>query len=82
MLGVGREGITVAAGQLQKARLIDYSRGHIVAVECSQLEARGRGRYRVFKREYERLLPDTRRRKSLPRVSIRGSSGSWIGEAS
>ena len=57
MLGVRREGVTEAAGKLQKAGLIHYSRGHIAVLDRPQLEARVCECYAVVKREYDRLLP-------------------------
>jgi len=57
MLGVRREGVTEAAGHLQKAGLIHYSRGRIVVIDRPNLEARVCECYSVVKREYERLLP-------------------------
>ena len=57
MLGVRREGVTEAAGHLQKAELIHYSRGKIVVIDRPKLEARVCECYAVVKREYERLLP-------------------------
>lgn len=56
MLGVRREGVTEAAGRLQKAGLIEYSRGHIVVLDRTKLEARVCECYSVVKREYDRLL--------------------------
>ena len=56
MLGVRREGVTEAAGRLQKAGLIQYSRGHIEVLDRPQLEARVCECYAVVKREYDRLL--------------------------
>ena len=56
MLGVRREGVTEAAGRLQKAGLIRYSRGHIVVLDRPKLEARVCECYAVVKREYDRLL--------------------------
>ncbi len=57
LLGVRREGITEAAGKLQKAGLIHYSRGHIAVSDRPRLEARVCECYAVVKREYDRLLP-------------------------
>jgi CRP-like cAMP-binding protein len=57
MLGVRREGVTEAAGNLQKAGLIRYSRGRITVLERTLLEARVCECYAVVKKEYERLLP-------------------------
>jgi CRP-like cAMP-binding protein len=58
MLGVRREGVTQAAGDLQAAGLIDYSRGSITVHDRPRLEARVCECYAVVKREYERLLPE------------------------
>ncbi len=58
MLGVRREGVTEAAGKLQKAGLIRYSRGHIAVLDRPRLEARVCECYAVIKREYDRLLPE------------------------
>jgi CRP-like cAMP-binding protein len=59
MLGVRREGVTEAAGKLQRAGLIHYSRGHITVVDRPGLEARVCECYQVVKKEFDRLLPDT-----------------------
>jgi len=56
MLGVRREGVTEAAGKLQAAELIRYSRGQIVVLDRSGLEARVCECYAVVKKEYDRLL--------------------------
>ena len=56
MLGVRREGVSAAAGKLQQSGLIHQSRGHIVALDRSQLEARACECYAVVKRENARLL--------------------------
>jgi CRP-like cAMP-binding protein len=57
MLGVRREGVTEAAGKLQKAGLIRYNRGHITLLDRPGLEARSCECYAVVKREFNRLLP-------------------------
>jgi len=56
MLGVRREGVTEAAGRLQAAGLIRYSRGHIEVLDRPRLEARVCECYAVVKKEYDRLL--------------------------
>jgi CRP-like cAMP-binding protein len=57
MLGVRREGVTEAAGNLQADGLITYRRGHITVVDRPGLERRTCECYAVVRREYERLLP-------------------------
>jgi CRP-like cAMP-binding protein len=57
MLGVRREGVTEAAGNLQAAGLIEYSRGKITVLDRKKLEARVCECYAVVKKEYDRLLP-------------------------
>jgi CRP-like cAMP-binding protein len=57
MLGVRREGVTEAAGKLQAAGLIEYSRGKISVLDRRRLEERVCECYAVVKKEYDRLLP-------------------------
>ena len=57
MLGVRREGVTEAAGNLQKDGLIRYSRGRITVLERNKLEQRVCECYAVVRTEFERLLP-------------------------
>ncbi|WP_434782227.1 Crp/Fnr family transcriptional regulator [Ferrovum myxofaciens] len=57
MLGVRREGVTEAAGNVQKAGLIKYSRGHITILDRVDLEKRVCECYAVVKKEFDRLLP-------------------------
>lgn len=57
MLGVRREGVTEAAGKLQKLGVIEYSRGHITVLDRQRLEQLSCECYAVVKRETDRLLP-------------------------
>jgi len=57
MLGVRREGVNDAAGKLQEAGLINYSRGQITVLDRAGLENRVCECYQVVKTETERLLP-------------------------
>jgi CRP-like cAMP-binding protein len=59
MLGVRREGVTEAAGNLHRAKLIDYRRGRITVLDRAALERRSCECYAVVKKEYDRLLPAT-----------------------
>ncbi|MGI8733928.1 MAG: Crp/Fnr family transcriptional regulator [Pyrinomonadaceae bacterium] len=56
MLGVRREGVTVAAGRLQDAGAISYVRGHIKILDRQKLEETVCECYRVVKDEFDRLL--------------------------
>ena len=56
MLGVRRMGVTEAAGKLQSAGLIEYSRGRITVLDRKRLEAQSCECYGVVKAEYDRLL--------------------------
>ena len=57
MLGVRREGVTEAAGRLQQAGLISYSRGRITVLNRKALEKRVCECYAVVRNEFNRLLP-------------------------
>jgi CRP-like cAMP-binding protein len=56
MLGVRREGVTEAAGRLQKLGVIEYRRGHINVIDRPRLEQLSCECYAVVKRETDRLL--------------------------
>ena len=56
MLGVRREGVTEAAGKLQKLGVIEYNRGHIRVLDRTALEVLSCECYAVVKRESDRLL--------------------------
>jgi CRP-like cAMP-binding protein len=57
MLGVRREGVTEAAGKLQKAGVIEYARGKITVLDRPELEKMSCECYDVVKRETLRLQP-------------------------
>lgn len=57
MLGVRREGVTDAAGKLQRQGIIEYSRGQITVLDRAGLERLSCECYAVVKRETDRLLP-------------------------
>jgi CRP-like cAMP-binding protein len=57
MLGVRREGVTEAAGKLQRLGVIQYSRGRITVIDRLKLEELSCECYAVVKRETDRLLP-------------------------
>jgi CRP-like cAMP-binding protein len=56
MLGVRREGVTEAAGNLQRAGLIRYSRGRITVLDRARVERSVCECYAVVKKEFDRLL--------------------------
>lgn len=61
MLGVRREGVTEAAGKLQKLGIIRYARGRIKVLDRPRLEQLCCECYAVVKTETDRLLPNLRR---------------------
>ena len=56
MLGVRREGVTVAAGNLQDAGAISYVRGHIKILNRQKLEETVCECYQVVRAEFDRLI--------------------------
>jgi CRP-like cAMP-binding protein len=70
MLGVRREGVSVAATRLQKRGVIKYSRGTISILDRTKLEAEACECYQVVMDEYDRLLGEyipTNRVRSISR---------------
>jgi CRP-like cAMP-binding protein len=65
MLGVRREGITEAAGNLQRAGYISYRRGHIAVLDRAGLETTACECYAVVRKEMGRLLADVRYRQDV-----------------
>ncbi|MCD2450382.1 Crp/Fnr family transcriptional regulator [Methylicorpusculum oleiharenae] len=57
MLGVRREGVTVAALKLQELGVIEYHRGHITVLDRPKLEKLCCECYAVVKQETDRLFP-------------------------
>lgn len=57
MLGVRREGVTNAAGKLERAGVIEYTRGNITVLDREKLEHLCCECYAVVKKETDRLLP-------------------------
>ena len=68
MLGVRREGITQAAGNLQDAGFIRYRRGHIAVLDRSGLEKHVCECYAVVKKEMSRLLSDVQYRQGASAI--------------
>jgi hypothetical protein len=80
---VRREGVTEAAGKLQKAGVIIYRRGHIKVLDRAKLEAMSCECYEVVRAQTDRLLPlvaPTRRRDCSVCVRSRACSPCGVEE--
>jgi len=56
MLGVHRPAVTLAAGVLQRAGLIRYTRGHVTVLDRAGLEAASCACYELTRKNYKRLM--------------------------
>jgi CRP-like cAMP-binding protein len=56
MLGVARQSVSIAVGDLQESGLISYHRGHMKILDRPGLETASCECYRIVRREFERLL--------------------------
>jgi CRP-like cAMP-binding protein len=63
MLGVQRTGVTAAAGALQRAGLIRYTRGNVTLLDRRTLERLSCECYAISKLEFDRLLGERAMRK-------------------
>ncbi|MEO8007961.1 MAG: Crp/Fnr family transcriptional regulator [Betaproteobacteria bacterium] len=69
MLGVRREGVTWAAGHLQKLGILHNARGHIAVLDLPLLNAYACECNEVIRQEYARLLPAE---KSIGNAAVYG----------
>lgn len=66
LMGVSRDGVTMAMRELQRSGIVHYRRGHITVVNRAALEARCCECYGVVKRESDRLQGRSARVVGLP----------------
>ncbi len=76
MLGVRREGVTEAAGKLQKLSVIQYQRGRITVLDRPRLEELSCECYPVVKEETDRLAAYAENLLPEPRLEAARSGGS------
>lgn len=74
LLGVRREGVSVAALRLQRDGAISYNRGRIRVHRRGQLEQRACECYHLARTEYQRLLPAVRTTAPPPYAAEHGAS--------
>jgi CRP-like cAMP-binding protein len=58
MLGIDLEGAKKVLDEMQRAGLIEHTRGHVVVPDRKALEAHSCECYAVVRKEFDRLLPD------------------------
>jgi DNA-binding transcriptional regulator YhcF (GntR family) len=78
MLGVRREGVTEAAGKLQRQGVIEYHRGQVTVLDRARLEKLSCECYEVVKRETDRLLhyvPSRTQRQPIGQHTGNSSTG-------
>lgn len=66
MLGVRRGGVTVAAGHLKRAGLVDYSRGRVTILDRQRLRKKACECYDEMRAELEEMLDSAR--MGVPRI--------------
>ncbi len=79
LLGVRRESVTQAAGELQRAGVLNYRRGSIHILDRRRLESMSCECYQVIQREFARLMQTTGTELS-PAAREPASGGIVIGE--
>jgi CRP-like cAMP-binding protein len=81
MLGVRREGISEAAGKLQREGYISYrhKRGHIMVLDRCGLEGHACECYGVVKREFDRLLGTDSKPVTVAEARVERSDKKWYG---
>jgi CRP-like cAMP-binding protein len=67
LLGVRREGVTAAAGELRRLGIIDYRRGHIRILERARLEERSCECWAVLQTQRHQFRPNVSRAGTLDR---------------
>ena len=75
MLGVRRSSVTVAAGRLSDAELIEYRRGLIRILDRTGLEKRSCECYRAIRHEYETLAVRGRETRRQDLIAFVGRNG-------
>ena len=80
MLGVRRATVTVAAGALQRAGLIKYTRGKITVLDRAGLERASCECYRIIRSAYDRLLGGAESPSPLDEIATSEGGVSIMGD--